>query len=74
MSAKCSGDGESRYEDQDKDSRHEVGEEPATKGLYVDLLKRVAEVHSRLGRRGGREGGRGRGGRGREKFDIMDIL
>ena len=59
MAAKCSRDRESRYEDQDEDSCHAVGENSATKGLNINLFKRITKVNTRLGRReGGREGGR----------------
>ena len=60
MAAKCSRDRESRYEDQDEDSCHAVGEDSATKGLNINLFKRIAKVNTRLGREGERERGRER--------------
>ena len=59
MAAKCSRDRESRYEYQDEDSCHAVGENSATKGLNINLFEGIAKVNTRLGRReGGREGER----------------
>ena len=68
MAAKCSRDRESRYEDQDEDSCHAVGEDSATKGLNINLFKRIAKVNTRLGREGERERGRER------EFEIRIMI
>ena len=59
MAAESCGDGESCDEEQDEDSRNEVGEKTTTEGLAVDLLKGISEVHTRLQAEEKRREGRG---------------